>query len=297
MSVPERAEGALLDRARTRPRVPLDDLVGLGGVLVIAPHPDDETLGCGLAIRAALASGRDVGVLLLTGGGNSHPASRSHPPEAMKTLRRNEFARALAALSDGLEPAADAAGGDPGRLVQRTLDLPDGSVPHGADGLRDAAAEARDLAHEIAASALWCTWSGDPHADHLAASHLADMVGADWHGAPPLRRDYAVWGRFRDAGSDVAADRVLPFEAPRHRAAKRAAMDAYASQLTPLIADDPTGFVMPRALVDHFASEPEVFLLPERDGDRPWGDDVRPCPFECDPRPLPCARRGTRVEA
>ena len=263
MSVPERAEGALLDRARARTPVPLDDLVGLGGVLVIAPHPDDETLGCGMAIRAALAAGRDVGVLLLTGGGNSHPSSRSHPPQAMKALRRDEFERALAALSDGLTPPTDTAGREPGRLVRRTLDLPDGSVPHDAGGLRDALDAAQDLARDVAADALWCAWGGDPHIDHLAASRLADLLETSWRGMPPLRRDYAVWGRFRLAGRDVPPARVLPFDAPQHRAAKRTAMAAYASQLTPLIEDDPTGFVMPPALVEHFAESSEIFLVPK----------------------------------
>ena len=251
MTVPDRPEGALIDLARARPCVPLDDLVGgTGGVLVIAPHPDDETLGCGLAIRAALASRRDVGVLLLTGGGNSHPASRTHPPDAMKALRRSEFARALAALGRGV----------PGRLASRMLDLPDGAVPHDAAALDGAVLAALELADGIDAGALWTTWGGDPHIDHLAASRLGDLVAR----ARPLhRRDYAVWGRFGDAARGVASARVMPFRDDPHGAAKRDAIAAYASQLTPLIADDPDGFVMPLALVAHFADAPEIFLVPE----------------------------------
>ena len=250
MSVPERPEGALIDLARGRSLVPLDDLVGAGGVLVIAPHPDDETLGCGLAIRAALAAGRDVGVVLLTGGGNSHPASRTHPPGAMKALRRDEFARALGALGRNV----------PGRLAARTLDLPDGAVPHTINGLSGALRAALELADEVSAGALWTTWGGDPHIDHLAASRLADLIGRE---RPLLRRDYAVWGRFRDAARGLDPSRVMPFAADDHLAAKRGAVAAYASQLTPLIADDPEGFVMPPVLVEHFAGAPEIFLVPE----------------------------------
>lgn len=259
MSVPERAEGALIELARERAPVPLDALVGAGGVLVVAPHPDDETLGCGLAIRAALASRRDVGVLLLTGGGNSHPASRIYPPDAMKALRRNEFARALTALGQGV----------PGRLRARTLDLPDGAVPHDEAALAAALANALDLATEVDADALWCTWEGDPHTDHLAASRLADLIERSWNGRPLLRRDYAIWGRFRDNGRGVAPKRALPFDAPAHREAKREAMAAYASQLTPMIEDDPEGFVMPPVLVEHFAASPELFLSPEHVGSIP----------------------------
>lgn len=257
MSVPERPEGALIDLARDRPNAALGDLVaGRGGVLVIAPHPDDETLGCGLAMRAALAAGRDIGVLLLTGGGASHPASRRYPTEALKALRRAEFAAALDALSGGL-------GATGGRLAARTLDLPDGAVPRSRKGLIEATGTASALAREVDARTVWTTWRDDPHVDHVSASALADLVPSVWSGRPPLRRDYAVWGRFGDAGRSVPPDRVLPFDAPAHRPAKRAAMAAHASQLTPMIEDDPDGFIMPQTLVEHFAAAPEIFLVPE----------------------------------
>ena len=253
MSVPVRAEGVLLDRA-----VPcaFDALVApSGAVLVIAPHPDDETLGCGLAIRAALEAGRNVGVLLLTGGGASHPASRSHPPEAMKALRRAEFEAALDALGGGL-PAGS------GRIVHRLLDLPDGAVRSDAAGSDGALDAARAMAEALDARTLWVTWGGDPHADHGAAATLADRLCGQRRFA--RRLDYAVWGRFGSAGraldEEPGGARAIRFDAPRHRCAKRRAMDAYRSQLTPMIEDDPDGFVMPAALVEHFAEAPEVFV-------------------------------------
>ena len=254
MSVPEHATGVLLDHASSVPPCDVTELAAQsGGVLVIAPHPDDETLGCGLAIRSVLAAGRDVAILLLTGGGASHPASRSCPPNAMKTLRRTEFEAAIRALGADLPPVA-------GTLTHRMLDLPDGRVPwHGPDA--DHALEsALELARNVDARTVWTTWAGDPHADHGAASALADRLCETERFA--LRRDYAVWGRFREAGENVPESAVLAFDAPAHRPAKRAAMRAYRSQLTPMIADDPEGFVMPPALVEHFAETPEIFLPP-----------------------------------
>ena len=260
MSVPDRPAGALLDRAATRGPSPLADLAAPeGGILVIAPHPDDETLGCGLAIRAALAAGRDVGVLLLTGGGGSHPASRSHPPAAMVALRRREFAAALDALASGL-PA------DAGTLCARTLDEPDGAVPHSPPGSDGAFQAARAFARDLRAATLWVTWGGDPHIDHAAAAALADRLVARWGGPPPTRRDYAVWGRFGAAGVRVDTGDLVAFDAPIHRPAKRAAMAAYRSQLTPMVSDDPNGFVMPPALVEHFAEAPELFVIEPENG-------------------------------
>jgi len=40
-------------------------------LLVIAPHPDDETLGCGMLLQRVLAAGGAVRVLLLTDGDNN----------------------------------------------------------------------------------------------------------------------------------------------------------------------------------------------------------------------------------
>ncbi|MFE0023384.1 PIG-L deacetylase family protein [Amycolatopsis sp. NPDC059021] len=62
-------------------------------VLVVAPHPDDETLGCGGTIARLAAEGVDVHVLAVTvraavmWGGTSDPATR-----------RDEFTNACAAL-------------------------------------------------------------------------------------------------------------------------------------------------------------------------------------------------------
>lgn len=40
-------------------------------LLVVAPHPDDETLGCGILLQQVLAAGGEVCVLLLTNGDNN----------------------------------------------------------------------------------------------------------------------------------------------------------------------------------------------------------------------------------
>ena len=61
------------NRSRAAPNLNLDDLplLSLNGIhrlLVIAPHPDDETLAAGGIIQQALASGTDVKVIVVTNG-------------------------------------------------------------------------------------------------------------------------------------------------------------------------------------------------------------------------------------
>ena len=59
----------------------LDRLLGPGGgALVLAPHPDDESLGTGGLIAACVAEGRRVHVAVVSDGAASHPGSRAWPP-------------------------------------------------------------------------------------------------------------------------------------------------------------------------------------------------------------------------
>lgn len=240
MSVPSLPEGAVLRVAQSASPVTIDDLAPPGRLLIVAPHPDDETLGCGMAFAAALAAGREVAILLLTDGEGSHPNSRKFDPESRVAIRKAEFETALATLT-----------ADQPIQVVRT------SLPDGRTTDRDAAKVIDELLRHrciVDAHAIWSTWAHDPHCDHRTAAILARMLAERidaglW--------SFPVWGRFGER--PVPPDCRL-FSDNRHRQAKRAAMEAYASQMTNLIDDDPHGFVMPPDLFDHFATHPEIFF-------------------------------------
>ncbi|WP_031549770.1 PIG-L deacetylase family protein [Parvularcula oceani] len=70
-------------------------------ILIIAPHPDDETLGMGGTIAKLCDEGHEVTVALMTGAGEGgrHPL---FPREAFETVRA-EFRRAMGVL--GVERA------------------------------------------------------------------------------------------------------------------------------------------------------------------------------------------------
>ena len=102
----------------------ITDEVCAGSCVVVAPHPDDETLGCGATIARLRSAGVDVHVVFVTGG-DASPAPPGVPAAQMVALRRGEARRALAAL-----------GVDEDRIVE--LGFADGEVTARADAVATA---------------------------------------------------------------------------------------------------------------------------------------------------------------
>ncbi len=70
-------------------------------VLVVAPHPDDETLGCGGTIALHRAAGNQVYVLIVTDGGSSGAGALGR--EEISRRRSREAKEAIAALGKDVE--------------------------------------------------------------------------------------------------------------------------------------------------------------------------------------------------
>jgi LmbE family N-acetylglucosaminyl deacetylase len=92
---------------------PLCDLsrVPVGPVLVVAPHPDDEILGCGGAIASHLARADAVHVALVTGGeeGGDRDARLAESRSAAACLGHTEVT-CLGVADGGVAQAVDLAG-------------------------------------------------------------------------------------------------------------------------------------------------------------------------------------------
>ena len=71
------------------------DLAQIGNALVIAPHPDDESLGCGGTIALLRQRGYSVHVLFVSDGTMSHPNSPAYPAERLRKVREAEALDAL----------------------------------------------------------------------------------------------------------------------------------------------------------------------------------------------------------
>lgn len=231
--------------------------------LVLAPHPDDETLGCGGTIRRKRLAGSEVTVAVATDGRYSHRSAVIGPDE-LAALRREESRRACAALGvdadhvrfldfeeNSLEDPAQRAALDEAldHLVAETE--PDELlIPSGIDrlsdhrALNDAGLAAAARCRRAMAVYEYPIWMWDPQAwierDASPARKLGQMA---W-------RPVASLARLRPAF--VRTDSVV--------ADKRRAIDAYASQMTNLTGEETWATMDPR-FIERFTGGEELFFV------------------------------------
>jgi LmbE family N-acetylglucosaminyl deacetylase len=226
--------------------LPLRDLTALEGrtPLILAPHPDDESLGCGGLIAACCRAGILPQVAFLTDGAASHPGSAAYPPARLATTREAEARTALGIL--GLPPEY---------IV--FLRFPDTGMPRGGDAYE--AAVAALAAHCTGRSIVLGPWGEDPHCDHEAGAVFARAVA---QAADVALWTYPVWGWLRPPGTKLVGQRIEGFrlDIAAFLPAKRRAIAAHATQLGKVIQDSPQGFRLPPALLAIFARPYEVFF-------------------------------------
>lgn len=235
------------------PERPASYAATLGATMIIVPHPDDESLGCGGLLALLRQAGQAVSTVLVSDGTMSHPNSRKFPPAARQALREAELRAALTILG----VATDAA---------LYMSLPDGAVPTaGGSGFAAAAQRLRLYIEQQQPATLLVPWRRDPHPDHRATSQLVRAALLSLATTPRVV-EYVVWAWERAAPDDLPQ----PGEVSGWRlnvepvlAQKQQAIAAHRSQLTSLIDDDPSGFRLSEQMLAHFAQPFEVYLESE----------------------------------
>ncbi len=236
----------VLREMRGLPVAGLEALIGEGPLLVLAPHPDDESLGCGGAIAEARARGQAVFVAVVTDGTASHPKSKVYPAARLQALREEEVRAAVAEL------------GVPSSCLT-FLGLPDGRAPHRGPAFDRAAATLTGLARSQGVGTVCATWRHDPHPDHLATYRLGRAVAT----AAGIRLlCYPVWGWTLSARTWLPRGELDGFRVDigARLEAKRRAVACHHSQIPGLIDDDPGGFTMSHEFRSIFDQRYETFL-------------------------------------
>jgi LmbE family N-acetylglucosaminyl deacetylase len=219
-------------------------LLGDGGLLVIAPHPDDESLGCGALIAAAADEKRPISIIVVTDGAGSHPNSKQYPSQRLRALREEESLAGVAAL--GVESG-----------TVRFLALPDRAAPAVGPAADTAVDSIVEEAHKARAAALFVTWRNDAHADHQASYKLARRAQEKLNGVRLL--EYSIWGRDLPPEVDLpTAPSGRRFSVEAFRSRKEASIFCYRSQVSDLITDDP--YHLPAKIIRRAIDLDEVFL-------------------------------------
>jgi LmbE family N-acetylglucosaminyl deacetylase len=221
--------------------LPLLSLPGRCPVLVVAPHPDDEVLGVGGTLVELQTIGAEITVLALTDGEASHPGA-SISPDELGARRADESQAAMRELLGGCR-------------IDR-LGLPDG-------GLEDSAEAVQRAVEQRVAPGTWCfaPLREDGHPDHEAAGRAAARACRS-RGARLL--EYPIWMWHWSGPEDPRvpwerAQRVVLSLEARWRKAR--AIDAFESQIAPLL-DRPGGeAILPPAVLQRFLRPSELCFL------------------------------------
>jgi LmbE family N-acetylglucosaminyl deacetylase len=236
--------------------LPLRDIANVveQTVLVVAPHPDDETLGCGGAIALLCNEGHNLKILVISDGTLSHPNSKKYPAPVLQSLREKETLAALAILGVDQEAVT-------------FLRLKDGSIPM---LISSNFQRAKELCYTYLAKTIPATifipWRSDPHPDHRATwqlirSALLDLkIGSEYC---PKCIEYPIWDwdtqQQKEAPSlSKFSGWRLDIEAVLQQ--KRQAIAAYRSQLGQIIDDDPNGFCLTSEILSNFTRSWEVYF-------------------------------------
>lgn len=188
-------------------------VAGARRIVVISPHPDDETLGCGGLLFDAAARGLDVLVCSATHGERCHAVDGS---PAMGELRQAELVQAMNHLGVGGSSVVSWA-------------IRDGEL------IRERASLLAKLTQTVRRSdLLLAPWEFDGHPDHEACGDVARSVAQ----AMNLRLlRYPIWGwHWSDPHAAAGGLARLPaFRYPLQPDAWRAklrAIDAFQTQMT-----------------------------------------------------------------
>jgi len=192
-------------------------------LLVVAPHPDDESIATGELIQLVRQFGGEVQILLLTNGDNNpwpqrwiERRLRIGPDERRRwgERRRAEVERALGQL--GVQPSA-----------LRTVGWPDmGITGRLRDELAPSLSAVTDTLEAFQPNLVAYPALGDHHPDHSAAHVLTRLALARWQGGTPEQLTYLVHGR-----EDVVTGRVKLDSSVSLHANKLAALACHTSQM------------------------------------------------------------------
>lgn len=209
-------------------------------VLIFAPHPDDEVIGCGGLIARLVRQGRIPHIVVMTGGEGSHTSCCNTSKEEIIKARRRLTRNALTIL------------GIPESHIHE-LNFADGNI----NGNDPEVKKLRQLVADINPESVFVPHWGEGWPDHInTAKIVRDIAPASaeiW--------EYCVWMWYYNVWRGLRLDwhnaRRLPMT-PEEHALKLKAMDAYVSPLAPC--GKPWSGVLPPLFLEANSAKRELYF-------------------------------------
>ncbi len=241
-----RPAGDILRAIRALPHGTVDQILRDETPIILAPHPDDEVIGCGALIAASARAGRAPVIVYVTDGSGSHPNSRMFPRPALIALRQQEARLASRVL---------------GVASTRVhfLGVRDTAAPQYGPELTAAAQTIIETIRHYPNPVVFAPWINDPHGDHQSVSKKATLVCRI---LMARHLSYLVWGWTLPEEQPIEGE-IAGWRYPvgRERQRKSRALHAYRSQTSNLIDDDPAAFHLDGKTLKRMLSDDEAFLV------------------------------------
>lgn len=193
-------------------------------VIVFAPHPDDETLGCGGTIMKKQKDGYDVLVVILTDGRNAFSdvlgIDTDPSPEKLKEIRREEVKRAMKILSVKQENL-------------RLLDFEDETLEKNEERAKE---QVLAILKENLPVEVYFPYEKDSHPDHRATNRIVrDSIRGLGQNARSYRysimQKYGRLGPLKDAFLNLFKHNMIDVDVSECLQLKRLAIKEFESEL------------------------------------------------------------------
>lgn len=198
-------------------------------VLIVAPHPDDEVLGCSGLIQRMIENGKQVYVVILSGGEKSHQDCCHIDEPTLIDSRRNLSQKAAEILGLPLNQL-------------HFLDYPDGRISYNnAENQR-----LQTLIRELSPNAIFVPHTGDGWSDHIETGNIIRKI-IRTKPASILLYEYCVWFWYYNVWNIDWGNAILLKMNQREHQLKLKAIDVYVKMLAPC--GKPWSGVLPKLVV------------------------------------------------
>lgn len=198
-------------------------------IIIVAPHPDDEVLGCSGFIQRMIDNGKQVHVVILSGGGKSHQGCCHIDESTLIDSRRKLSRKAAKILNLPLDQL-------------HFLDYSDGSISFNDPETQ----RLQILIEELSPNAIFVPHKGEGWSDHIETGKIVREI-IRIKSIPVQLYEYCVWFWYYNVWDiDWKNAFILKMDQKEHLV-KLKAIDAYVKPLAPC--GKPWSGVLPNLVV------------------------------------------------